>query len=81
MQRTTAIEFYLRTCYGKLGCFCLILMSELKNISLSVVSTVDEYFFYHFLFFVCVRCWREIKTLREYQGYVNTQLKLTIKRY
>lgn len=45
MQRTTAIEFYLRTCYGKLGCFCLILMSELKNISLSVVSTVDEYFF------------------------------------
>ena len=56
-------------------------MSELKNISLSVVSTVDEYFFYHFLFFACVRCWREIKTLREYQGYVNTQLKLTIKRY
>lgn len=27
-----------------------------------------------------LKCWREIKTLREYQGYVNTQLKLTIRR-
>ena len=26
------------------------------------------------------RCWRELKNLREAQGYVNTQLKLVIRR-
>ncbi|KAL9987688.1 hypothetical protein ACROYT_G002035 [Oculina patagonica] len=27
-----------------------------------------------------LKCWREIKTLRESQGYVNTQLKLAVRR-
>ena len=26
------------------------------------------------------RCWNELKNLREAQGYVNTQLKLVIRR-
>lgn len=56
--------------------FSDLLQLIIAFITCTVVLTNNIYFSKPFS-----RCWREVKTLRESQGYVNTQLKLTIRRY
>lgn len=47
-------------------------------IAIIAVALMNKYTYFYNL---VSRCWREIKTLRESQGYVNTQLKLAVRRY